>query len=184
MRFFLIHGAYGGPNENWLPWLAEKLRSYGHEVIVPQFPTPQDQILQNWMSVFSPYLDKVDQDTVFVGHSLGVAFTLSVLEKARIRVRACFLVAGFVGSLNNPHFDPINQSFTNKSFNWNTIRGSAKEFYLFYSENDPYVPLQKGRELAGHLHVPLLVHKNAAHFNASAGFSTFPALLKRIQLIT
>ncbi|MBI5073039.1 hypothetical protein HZA99_04435 [Candidatus Woesearchaeota archaeon] len=39
----IVHGTDGHPQENWFPWLKEKLKLYGYEVFVPQFPTPQNQ---------------------------------------------------------------------------------------------------------------------------------------------
>ena len=96
MKFFIIHGTYGSPDENWFPWLAKELRSKGHEVTVPVFPTPEGQSLESWLEAFEPYLEQIDSETVFVAHSLGPAFVLSVLEKINTKVKACYFVEGFV----------------------------------------------------------------------------------------
>ena len=37
---FIFHGTEGYPEENWFPWLKEKLEAKGYKVFVPQFPTP------------------------------------------------------------------------------------------------------------------------------------------------
>src|SRR3989338_7755510 len=106
-KIFIIHGSYGNPKENWFPWLKKKLEAKGHTVFVPSFPTPQRQSLTQWMNVFREgYLDKVDEDSILVGHSLGPAFILSVLEQVSLSklVRACFFVCGFLGLLGNPDF--------------------------------------------------------------------------------
>lgn len=91
VKLFIIHGAYGHPGENWFPWLRKELETLGFQVFVPRFPTPENQTLDSWMKVFSQY--KLDEETILVGHSLGVPFILSLVEK--FKVRACFLVAGF-----------------------------------------------------------------------------------------
>jgi predicted alpha/beta hydrolase family esterase len=46
----------------------------GNKVIVPTFPTPENQTLENRMKVFKPYLKEINENTIFVGHSLGPAF--------------------------------------------------------------------------------------------------------------
>lgn len=39
----IIHGAYGNPKENWIPWLTAKLEAVRYKVDTPQFPTPENQ---------------------------------------------------------------------------------------------------------------------------------------------
>ena len=80
MKFVIIHGAYGNPSENWIPWLRESLEKLG-EVIVPEFPTPEGQSLENWRNVF----DSSDENTILIGHSLGPAFILDILERNKAK---------------------------------------------------------------------------------------------------
>ena len=124
MRVFLIHGALGNPDENWFPWIRQELENDGHEVIAPTFPTPQGQSLFAWQEVFSSY--HVNSDDVFVAHSLGPAFVLSLLEK--VSCKACFFVSGFTGFLDNETFDTINRSFVDRDFDWELIRRHCEEF--------------------------------------------------------
>lgn len=177
MKVFLIHGAYGSPGENWFPWLKKELEMLGCEVVVPRFPTPEGQSLENWLKVFAK--QTVGKDDVFVAHSLGPAFVLSLLEKKKCR--ACFFVAGFVGLLGNETFDAINESFVTKDFDWEAIMKRCKEFVLFHADDDPYVPLAKGRQLAERLGVEPVIVKGAGHFNEKAGYTRFPLLLERIR---
>lgn len=39
MNYFLIHGSFGSPFANWLPWLRKQLRNQSEEVYTPDFPT-------------------------------------------------------------------------------------------------------------------------------------------------
>lgn len=175
---YLIHGAYGNPSENWFPWLTAELKKKGHTVIIPQFPTPVGQTLENWNNEFLEY--EVDDDTIFVGHSIGVAFVLSILE--RHKVKAAFLVAGFCSPLGN-NFDAINKTFVDREFDWETIRHNCENFYVFNSDNDPYVRLEKGAELAASVRSELIIVKNAGHFNLVSGYTKFPMLLEKINAL-
>ena len=81
-KIFIIHGSYGNPNENWFPWLKKELEKEGHTVFVPKFSTPENQSLETWTLEFSKdYKRLVDEDSIFIGHSLGPAFILSLLGK-------------------------------------------------------------------------------------------------------
>ncbi len=179
MKAFIIHGAYGNPQENWFPWLKEKLESLGWKVYVPKFPTPEGQTLENWMKVFGNYIPLVDKDTVFIGHSLGVPFILHLLERLEKPVKASYLVAGFSREIGIPEFDKINASFLGK-FDWDRIRENCREFVVFHSDNDPYVPLELGKEVAEKLNAKFILVSGAGHFNEKAGYTEFPRLLDEI----
>ncbi|MEK6937790.1 MAG: alpha/beta hydrolase [Nanoarchaeota archaeon] len=174
MKFFIIHGAYGHPGENWFPWLKEKLEENGHEVFIPTFPTPENQTLENWLNVFSQY--KVNENTIFIGHSLGVPFILSLLEN--FKAKACFLVAGFC-TLPENQFKEGMRTFV-KDFDYQKIRKNCKKFYVYHSNNDPYVQLFKGEELAEKVRAKFTLIDNAGHFNEKAGYLQFQKLLTDI----
>ncbi len=51
---------------------------------------------------------------------------------------------------------------------------------LFHADNDPYVPVEKARELAERLGGTLEIVKGAGHFNEAAGYTKFELLLSKI----
>lgn len=177
----IIHGSFGKPEGNWFPWLANELRSDGHEVIVPRFPTPDGQSLDSWCSVFAHEFGALTRGTVLVGHSLGPGLILNILEQSKINILGTFLISGFLGKLGLPDFDHVNESFVCRSFDWSAIRRNAGFIKIYNSDDDPYVPLQKGQELAEKLGVPLNVVKAAGHINADSGFTKFPLLLQDVR---
>jgi len=177
---FIIHGAGGHPEENWFPWLKKELEAINPEnkVIVPQFPTPENQTLDNWLKTFDQYENQIDKNTIFIGHSLGVPFILNLLEKHQ--VKAAFLVAGFTGKAGNK-FDDSMKTFAQKPFDWQKITTNCKKFTIFHSDNDPYIKLEKAEELDGLLKTKVTIVKGAGHFNKSSGYDTFEILLKAVQ---
>lgn len=181
MNAFIIHGSFGSPEENWFPWLKAELEKLGFEVFVPRFPTPEGQNLKSWMNAFEQYREKVNEETVFVAHSLGPAFVLNLLEGLDRPVKACFFVAGFLGKLGNPEFDEINRSFTEKEFDWEKIRANCGKFFVFYSDNDPYVPEEKSQKLGQALGTAPILVKGAGHFNEKAGYVKFELLLENVK---
>ena len=183
MNVFIIHGSFGSPEENWFPWLKEELEKLGHRVFVPVFPTPEGQSLDVWKKAFEKYKQFLEEETIFVGHSLGPAFILNLLEGLNKPVKAAFFVAGFVGSLNNPEFDELNKSFADRVFAWEKIKENCRQFFVFYSDNDPYVPKEKAEELARNLGISPILVKEAGHFNDVTGYTKFPVLLEKIKKV-
>ena len=94
---------------------------------------------------------------------------------------AAFFIAGFTGLLNNPDFDELNKTFTTKTFDWNNIKHNCQRFFVINSDNDPYVPLEKGETLAKSLNTQLIIIENAGHMNEESGYTEFKYLLKQIK---
>lgn len=174
---FIIHGAFGNPYENWFPWLKSELEKLGHKVFVPEFPTPEKQSLEKWLEVFGDYEKHMKKDSVVVGHSLGPAFLLNILQEHK--VRAAFFVAGFTGLLNEPEFDDINKTITNRNFDWEKIKNNCERFYVYHSDNDPIVPLTKAEELADNLGIKVTLIRGLGHF--SENITEFDFLLEEIK---
>lgn len=181
MNIFIIHGAYGNPQENWFPWLKNELEEEGCKVIVPKFPTPENQNLDSWLEVFKNYEKYVAENTIFVGHSIGPAFILNILERINVKVLASFFVSGFIGQLPDKKFNVLNDSFANKKFDFEKIKRNCKKFFVIDSDNDPYVPLSKGQELADKLNAEQLTVNGARHFNEDSDYIEFPMLFNLIK---
>ncbi|MFA5106574.1 MAG: alpha/beta hydrolase [Candidatus Micrarchaeia archaeon] len=178
---FIFHGAYGSPEENWIPWLKRELKKAGFEAIAPRFPTPEGQEIDNWHRVFKKYEAMCGPGTIFVAHSVGVAFALSIIENMPAPAKAAYLVSGFRGTLGNPKFDDLNKSFTQRRFKWKEIMANCEEFHVIASDNDPYVPLKKAEELADMLDTKVEIVEGAGHFNALARYDRFEYLLDKIK---
>lgn len=179
---FIFHGTEGYPEENWFPWMKEKLEDKGYKVITPQFPTPPivPAKISEWFDVLKKYEQDLNEDSLIIGHSLGGKFLLRVLEKLGHKVK----IASFTGTpigippiANNER----DNAFTGNDFDWETIRKKADHFIVFQSDNDPYVGLDNGKELAKNLGVELSFVPNAGHFNKKAGYTKFEELWRKIE---
>ena len=178
---FIIHGVEGHPEENWFPWLKAELEKRGNKVIVPQFPTPEGQTLENWLATLKTYEADLGSDTILVGHSLGGAFALNVLE--HYPARAAFLVACVFGPVFEA-FDEGMKTFAQRDFNWPAILANCPHFEIFHSDNDPYIKLEVAEKLSRHLNTPVTLVPGAGHFNASSGFTKFDLLLEKLERLT
>ena len=52
---------------------------------------------------------------------------------------------------------------------------------MFHSDNDPYVPLEKAKELAQNLGTEVTIVQGAGHFNENGGYTKFPLLLEKMR---
>lgn len=181
---YILHGTEGHPKENWFPWLKEKLEAKDCEVIVPQFPSPPivPAKIDEWYAVFDQYLKNIDQDTIIVGHSLGGDFLLRLLERFDTKILAAAFVGTPVGVKPILNYDR-DSAFCGFNFDWEKIRQAAQEFIVFQSDDDPYVSLGNGEELAKNLGVELTFIPNAGHFNKKAGYIQFNELYEKLTTL-
>jgi len=180
---FLIHSTGGNPSETFFPWLEKELEKDGFVVTIPQFPTPLGQNVDTWLNVAKPYLKDFDEDTVIMGRSIGGPMVLRVLEQIDVKIKGAFIVAGFCSDIKNPLFTPLIASFVKKPFDWKKIIENCGKFFVYQSDNDPYIPVEKGRELAEKLGTKMMLVHNAEHFGLSAEYVKFPMLLKDIKSV-
>ncbi len=173
----IIHGWGASSKDNWFPWLGEKLEENGFKVEIPDFPDSQYPKLEEWLEHFKKNV-KVDKDSILIGHSLGPAFILRVLEgmeEGKV-VKACFFVSGFAKSLGIPE----TENFFDEPFDWSKIKRACPKFFMINSDNDPYISLEIGKDFAKNLGIELMIEKNGEHINAPGGFLAYPRLLKLI----
>ena len=179
---FIFHGTGGNPKENWFPWLKDKIEASGNKVIIPQFPTPEGQSLEAWLNVLSHYKASIDEDTIFIAHSLGGIFLLRVLEQLSLQATAAFFVSAPIGARPIKNYDSDN-AFSGFVFDWKKILTKARHFFVYHSDDDPYVSLGNGKILAKNLKVDLTFISHAGHFNTKAGYTKFEKLWEDLQSI-
>jgi len=180
LRVVILHGAYGRPDSNWFPWLAERIQASGHEAHLPRLPTPQGQSPKAWLDAHGRQVDDAvpRSRTVLVAHSLGVAFALRLAARAGAAdpYRGALLAAGFWGALGLPDYNPINAPFF-APLDWEAARaGCGAGVACYVGDDDPYVPLRFSREIAERLGAPLRIIPGGKHLNAESGMTTFPEL--------
>ncbi|MBI2019782.1 serine hydrolase family protein [Candidatus Daviesbacteria bacterium] len=183
-NLFIFHGTEGYPEENWFPWLKQKLEEKGCKVFVPQFPSPPviPAKIDEWFDVLKDYKKYINEDTILIGHSLGGIFTLRVLEQLKHPVKAAFFVGTPVGVKPILNYDR-DEAFSGFAFDWESIKKNAQYFSVFHSDNDNYVSLGNGKKLAKNLGIELNFVLNAGHFNTKSGFTKFDQLLNDVNKV-
>lgn len=175
----IIHGFGSNPNEHWIPWLKHELENQSYDVLAPEFPDTNHPKLENWLKYNEQFQDTLS-NSIMIGHSLGGTFILRFLEQCKIKIQHAYLIAIPIHLIGNEKFDPVIKNFFEKDFDWDTIRQHCNNFTIFHGDNDPYVPISHAKDLAHHLNGDLHIIKNGGHLNTTAGYTTFPELLKTI----
>ena len=188
-RVFIVHGLDGYPEEGWFPWLKAELEARGFEVHVPQLPEPGSPRMKNWVPALAEAVGSADEQTYFVGHSMGcqtIARYLATLPEA-VQVGGAVFVAGFFKSLTNLEDDDEVREIANE---WLTtpldnevVRSHLQKSIAIFSDNDPYVPLENQYIFRDELHSRIIIEHEKGHFSGSTGTVELPIVLQSLLQI-
>lgn len=186
MKFIILHGTMGSPEENWFPWIAKELEELGHKTVRPQLPTPEGQNPKNWINGIRKAvesLDGPDDETVFVAHSMSPLAVCMYLETINVKVKACYFISGFAEKFNWPDpFPKLNNSFVDTKVDWSKVANNCNNIYCFEGDNDPYVTISMATNFAKLCNAKTLdVIPNGGHLSASSGYTEFPFLMQKIK---
>jgi len=176
----ILHGTFGHPFENWIPWLFDSLSSENKKVLVPQFPSPDGQSFESWEKILLSYVHLFNENTIFVGHSLGATFAVDFIVKHKLKLKKLFLISGLYKKIGIEEFDILNQSFFNSRDSLSQLKSYTDQILSIYSQNDPYLSFETLKEFADLCQAKSIIIESGGHFNKSAGYEKFHELLELI----
>jgi predicted alpha/beta hydrolase family esterase len=146
------------------------LEAQGYFVVVPQFPTPAGQSYESWKAAMKNYLDKFDEQTLFIGHGSGGLFAIRLLDELSIKIAGLFLVASYAEPIGHVGYDRVNETFFKQGLDWDKIKKSALVIDVFAGSDDPFVPREATERLAEHLGETVHLIPEGGHLNRASGF--------------
>lgn len=185
-RVFLIHGFNATPNDAWLPWLKQELKQRGIDVHVPQMPHPRWPYIHRWTDHLAAQVGVCDEQTFFVGHSLGGQAILRYLATLpddqcaggaifvggfdRLRIYWPYLICAYI-CLGRWLLQPID---------WKKAHTNSKRFCAVFSDDDTWVPNQSNGCFRDQLRAKIRVLHGYGHFTGDEGIFRVPEVLDEI----
>lgn len=178
-NYLLVHGSFGSPFSNWIPYLREEIEKLGGVVFTPDFPTGVGyQNYENWSKLLKVYVDAkiINEDTIIFAHSIAPIFICKFLVLNNIRVKRLVFVCGFNNYFGiNEDYDTVNESmyFDNLA----DIKNYCDDIVCYYSDNDPYVKYEVEKEFADTITKNQVLISGGGHLNSESGYTKFKDLL-------
>lgn len=169
-RVFIVHGWGGRPSEGWLKWLAVELEKQGFAVYAPVMPNPDRPMIAPWVDYLKELVGAPDDQTYFVGHSIGCQTILRYLEALPndAKIRGATLVAGWIklniASYEEPGDEEIAKPWLEQPLDWEKIKDHTNNFTAILSDDDPYVPLSTQKVFKESLNATIIIKEGLGHF--------------------
>jgi len=189
-RVFIVHGWDGYPEEGWFPWLKNKLEAKNFEVSVPQLPEAKTPRIYNWVPALSKAVETPDEQTYFVGHSMGCQTIARYLESLPegVKVGGAVFVAGFFKRLTNLEDDPevreIAKHWLETPVDLEKVKARLNKSVAIFSDNDPYVSLDNQDDFKEKLGSKIVIEQQKGHFSGSDGLKELPVALEAVLEIS
>lgn len=172
MHIIFLHSTGGDPQESFFPWAKAELEKLGHQVSCPAFP---NSIEPNPLVAVPLVMDVYDpsQETVFIGRSSGGTLIPHVLMQESVKAELCISLAA---PFENIGWDNLNKLFAHQP-DYEKARSSVDQYLHWYSDDDPYVPLDHADQFQEVLGGDIRVFKAYSHFYNEE----FSELIEEIQ---
>lgn len=181
-NYLLVHGSFGSPFSNWIPYLRKEIEKKNLEVYTPDFPTGVSfQNYENWSKLLKIYVEAniINENTIIFAHSIAPVFICKFLVENKIQVKRLVFVCGFNNYLGiDKDYDAVNESMYFDALV--DIRNYCNDIVCFYSDNDPYVKYQVEKEFADTITENQIMISSGGHLNSESGYTEFFELVKFI----
>lgn len=184
-RVFIVHRWEGSPRKDWYPWLKRELQKKGFTVMVPAMPHPERPTIGDWTKHLAKAVGKLDDDTYFIGHSVGCQTIIRHLATQKTACGGAVFVGGWFKLTPEATEDAASRRIAKpwlySTIPFNAARKNLKSSIAFLSDDDPYVPFHENKEVFEKvLGAEVILRKGRGHFTGSEGATELPEALKAI----
>ena len=147
-------------------------------------PEPAAPKIEVWVSRLSKIVGDVDENTYFVGHSIGCQTILRYLESlpADKKVGGATFVAGWFTLMNlkTDEEKEIAKPWLETPIDFDKIKQHTKKFFAVFSDDDEVVSISNKEMFEQKLGAQTAIEHNKGHFSGSDGVKEIPIVLEKI----
>jgi len=169
-KAYFVHGWEGNPKNAWFPWLKDKLEKEGFKVEAFAMPHPEEPTIKDWVGFLKDNIENIDEETFFVGHSIGCQTIMRYLESLdeNIKVGGVVFVGGWLNLLPEVLEDEedkgVAQPWLEAPIDFDKIKKHCDKFVALFSDNDKYVPISDSKVFEEKLGAKIIVEHEKGHF--------------------
>lgn len=181
-KVYLIHGWGGSPkSEPWFEWLEQELKKRGIKFEAFDMPDTDNPKIEAWVNYLRENIKEIEEDSYFVGHSIGCQTIMRFLEKMpkSEKIKGCVFVAGWFDLINLEEEElEIAHPWINNKIDFDRVKKHTTNFLAIFSDNDPDISLNEVKKFEERLGAKIIIKKREKHFNDT---KEIPEILRFIK---
>ena len=205
-RVFIIHGWEFKPKHNWYPWLKKELENRGFKVVIPEMPNTEEPKIEAWVQYLNKVVGEPDEQTYFVGHSIGCQAILRYLEKVDKKIGGVVCVGGWfeligikeetkVAEGSSPDTSlkvsrgeevlKVVRPWLETPIDFEKVKNTTDKFIAILSDDDYYVSFEKHQKsFKENLGAEIIIEHKKGHFVKDDGVTELPSILESVLKIS
>lgn len=179
-----MHGWGGYPEEGWFPWLKSELEARGCEAHVLNMPDSDHPKIETWIPFLAKSVGIADQNTYFVGHSIGCQAIIRYLETLPMgtKIGGAVFVAGWYNlrNLETKEEEEIAGPWVRTPRNDKKIKEVVNKAVAIFSDNDEFVAEGNQTSWKERVGAKIIVEHEKGHFSGGDGVTELPSALSAL----
>ena len=182
-KAFILHGMSGTIDTSFGIKLKEDLKKLNYQIFQPTFTIGKDITLTSWFEQMDKIKDEIDDNSIFICHSLGCLFIVKYFIKNKIKNK---LIISVAGGINNraevrPGFEYLD-AFILEDSEMKEFRRLNNKVYDIYSDNDPiYNKMVYFDRYVKETNATPVFLPGRGHFGATSGVKEIPEIVEIIR---
>ncbi len=169
-KVYLIHGWGGSSQGGWFTWIKQQLEGKA-EVRAFDMPDTNYPKIDDWVNFIKNNILELDNETYFIGHSIGCQAILRFLETLEEgkKIGGCVFVAGWFNlkpsSFADKEEKEVARPWLSTPIDFDKVKQHCKNFLAIFSDTDPYVPITDEKLFKEKLDAKTIIKHDKEHFN-------------------
>ena len=189
-KICLVHCWDGTKDDGWYPWLEKKINNKENNLIRFNMPNTANPKIEEWVSELDKQVDVLDEQTFFVGHSIGCQTIMRYLEKCDTkRIGGLLFVAPWLELLpeatNDKDSRDTAEPWLKTPIDFNKVKHFTDNITCIFSDDDYFVPLDQEQKFKELLNAKTIIVKNKGHISADDNINEseeiYSALLQTLK---
>ena len=169
-KIFIIHCWDGTKDDGWYPWLDKELSNKKNKVYRFNMPNTDKPKIEEWVSFLDKKVKILDENTYFIGHSIGCQTIMRYLQTKEIKkIGGILFVSPWLDLLDYAIEDEesylIAKPWLTEKINFDKIKQFTNNINCIFSSNDYFVSLEQKDKFEKLLNAKTIVVNDKGHIS-------------------
>lgn len=185
-KIYLVHCWDGTSSDGWYPWLEEKINDQNIKLIKFDMPNTANPKIEEWVDYLNSKVDLLNEETYFIGHSIGCQTILRYLETKEITmIGGILFVAPWLDLLPEAIEDEDSyntaQPWINTPIDFEKVKQFTNNISCIFSYNDYFVSIEQEKEFRNKLNANIIIVNNKGHISQDDDVNDLQEILDLTQ---
>lgn len=180
-KVYLVHCWSGSIQDGWYPWIKKHLENNNIEVVMENMPNTDEPSINEWVSKLENLVPKLDEETFFIGHSIGCQAIMRYIETKNVtKIGGILFVAPWLDLLPlalEDGADEVADEWIHTPIDFEKISKFTNNITAIFSTDDYFVSIVQEKEFKNKLNAKTILVQEKGHISGEDGIKELPEAL-------